>query len=139
MTRSITFVNFFLSLHFSVEFCIILALSFDGRFDMKNEASDASWIGTVTSILLTNAKTVTNYTYVMLLRVSITVALLNSFKSMYLDPVATGPDKCFNVQNLQGSTFRDFGTRGNMQVFDRQIVQNFVAELARSRVNGLHR
>ena len=55
MTRSVTFVNFFLSLHFSAEFCIILALS----FDMKNGASDASWIGTITS-----AKTVTNYTYV---------------------------------------------------------------------------
>ena len=53
---------------------------------MKNGASDASWIGTITSILFTNAKTVTNYTYVLLLRVSVSVALLNSFKSMHLRP-----------------------------------------------------
>lgn len=122
---------------------------------MKNEASDASWIGTITSILFTNAKTLTNYTYVLLLiRVSVSVALLNSFKSMYLRPHFNGSRQIFQrtklariivsrgeppLLTMQGSTFRDFGTRGTMQVFDRQSVQNFVAELARSRVNGLHR
>lgn len=109
--RSVTFVNFFLSLHFCAEFCIILALSFDGSFDMKNEASDASWIGTITSILFTNAKTVTNYTYVLLLiRVSVSVALLNSFKSMYLRPRFNGSRQIFQrtkLARINLSGFRD--------------------------------
>ena len=106
VTRSVTFVNIFLSLHFSAEFCIILALS----FDMKNGASDASWIGTITSILFTNAKTVTNYTYVLLLRVSVSVALLNSFKSMYLRPRFNGSRQIFQrtkLARIDLSGFRD--------------------------------
>ena len=68
---------------------------------MKNEASDASWIGTITSILFTNAKTVTNYTYVLLLiRVSVSVALLNSFKSMYLRPRFNGSRQIFQRTKL---------------------------------------
>lgn len=83
---------------------------------MKNGASDASRIGTITSILFTNAKTVTNYTYVLLLRVSVSVALLNSFKSMHVRPRFNGSRQIFQRTNLQGSIFRDFGTRGTIQV-----------------------
>ena len=130
MTRSVTFVNFFLSLNFSAEFCIILALS----FDMKNEASDASWIATIT-----NVKTVTNYTYVLLLRVSISVALLNSFKSMHLRPRFNGSRQIFQRTKLARINLSGFRDTRNHASFDRQSVQNFVAELARSRVNGLQR
>lgn len=106
---------------------------------MKNGASDASRIGTITSILFTNAKTVTNYTYVLLLRVSVSVALLNSFKSMHLRPRFNGSRQIFQRTKLARINLSGFRDTRNHASFDRQSVQNFVAELARSRVNGLQR
>ena len=80
---------------------------------MKNGASDASWIGTITSTLFTKAKTVTNYTYVLLLRVSVSVALLNSFKSMYLRPRFNGSRQIFQRTKLVKD--RSFGISGHAE------------------------